>query len=139
MLNAKNESKEFMTLQNMIDYCLKKQGAYLDFPFGPDFAIIKIKAPSEEKGRIFAQVYNLKGAPVATFNCTAEMGLYYRGKYEGKVVRGWHCPPVQQPYFNTVYFDGSIPDSEIYQMADESYEVVLAKLSKAKQKEILES
>ena len=126
-----------MTLQNMIDYCLKKKGAYLDFPFGPEYAIIKLKTPSEEKGHIFAQIFELKGAPVTTFNCTAETGVYYREKYPEKVVRGWHCPPVMHPYFNTISFDGSIPDAEIYKMADESYAVVLAKLSKSKQKEIL--
>lgn len=128
-----------MTLQNITDYCLKMKGAYLDFPFGPEFVIVKVKAPSEEKGRIFAQIFELKGAPVTTFNCTVEMGFYYREKYPDKVVRGWHCPPVQQPYFNTISFDGSIPDSEIYKMADESYEAVLAKLPKHAQKEILES
>ena len=128
-----------MTLQEMIDYCLKKKGAYLDFPFGAEYAIIKVKAPSDEKGRIFAQIFELKGAPVTTFNCTAENGLYYREKYQGKVVRGWHCPPVQHPYFNTVYFNADIPDDEIFKMADESYGVVVAKLPKAKQKEILEN
>ena len=128
-----------MTLQDMIDYCLKKKGAYLDFPFGPEFTIIKVKAPSDEKGRIFAQIFELKGAPFTTFNCTAEMGLFYREKYPGKVVRGWHCPPVMQPYFNTVSFDGSVTDDEIYKMADDSYSVVLAKLPKAKQKEINET
>jgi len=127
-----------MTLQNMIDYCLEKKGAYLDFPFGPECAIIKVKAQSQKKGRVFAQIFNLKGADVATFNCTAEMGLVYRQKYPDKVVRGWHCPPVMQPYFNTVSFN-VVPDDEIYKMADQSYEVVFAKLPKAKQKEILDS
>jgi len=125
-----------MTLQEMIDYCLKKTGAYLDFPFGAEYAVIKVKAPTQEKGRIFAQVFELKGEPVGTFNCTFEGGLFYREKYPGKVVRGWHCPPVMQPYFNTVSFDGSIPDAEIYIMADESYGIVVGKLPKKCQKEL---
>lgn len=128
-----------MTLKEILDYCLKKKGAYLDFPFGPEYMIVKVKAPNEQKGRVFAQIFELNGAPVATFNCTAEAGLYYRKKYTDKVVRGWHCPPVMQPYFNTVSFDGSVCDDEIYKMADESYALVLTKLSKAKQKEILQS
>jgi predicted DNA-binding protein (MmcQ/YjbR family) len=125
-----------MTLQDIIDHCLKKKGAYLCFPFGEGYAVVKIKAADGEKGRIFAQVFELKGEPVATFNCAAEAGIFYRLKYPEKVVRGWHWPPVTAPYFNTVSFDGSVPDDEIYKMADESYAAVLAKLPKTKQKEI---
>ena len=125
-----------MTLQQLIGYCLKKNGAYLDFPFGADTAIIKLKTPSQEKGRIFAQIFNLKGRDMATFNCTSSMGMYYREKYPQKVVRGWHCPPVMQPYFNTVLLDGSISDEEIFIMADQSYQTVLAKLPKSKQLEM---
>lgn len=128
-----------MTLQEILDYCLKKKGAYLDFPFGADTAAVKVKGPNDDKGRIFALIYELKGKPVANLCCTAEMGIFYREKYPDKVVRGWHCPPVQQPYNNTVSFDGSIPDGELYKMADESYAVTVSKLPKAKQKELLES
>jgi predicted DNA-binding protein (MmcQ/YjbR family) len=45
-----------MTLQNILGYCLKKKGAYLDFPFGAEYAIVKVKAPSREKGRVFGRV-----------------------------------------------------------------------------------
>ncbi len=27
---------------------------------------------------------------------------FYRRMYPGVVVRGYHCPPVQQPYWNTI-------------------------------------
>lgn len=46
-----------MTLLEIEAYCLAKTGAYLDFPFGPDAKIIKVKAPSQEKGRILAQLF----------------------------------------------------------------------------------
>ena len=126
-----------MTHQEILDYCLGKQGAYLDYPFGPDVAVVKVKAPSQEKWRIFAQVFMLRGEPKATFNCTPDSAEFYRMVYRGSVVRGWHCPPIQQPHFNTVSLDGTVPDEEIRHMIDHAYEVVVAKLPKYIQKELV--
>ena len=126
-----------MTQQEIIDYCLTKRGAYIDFPFGPDFLIIRIKTSKQENGRTFAQIFELKGEPKCTFSCSREGGLFYREIFPDKVVRGWHCPPVQQPYFNTFTVDGTIPADSIKKMADHAYEAVVAKLPKYIQKELL--
>ena len=50
-----------MTLNEIEAYCLTKPGAYLDWPFSPEFAVVKVKSPSMEKGRIFAQPFILRG------------------------------------------------------------------------------
>jgi len=126
-----------MTSQQILDYCLAKPGAYLDFPFGPEVFIIKVKSPSSG-ARIFAQIFLLKGEPCATFNCDMPTGALYRGAYPGVVTRGHHCPPVQQPYFNTVRLDGGVPDDMLLHMIDHSYAVVVAKLPKYAQKELAE-
>ena len=55
----------------------------------------------------------------------------------GKVVRGYHCPPVQQPYWNTIYLD-DFPDGELLNMIDHAYETVFNGFSKKVQKQILE-
>ena len=125
-----------MTQQQIVDTCLALPGAYLDYPFGPDVAICKVKAPSQEQGRIFAQVFMLRGEPMATFNCDRPTGEFYRGLYPEAVTRGWHCPPVQQPYFNTVKLDGTVQDEEILRMIEHAYRVVRAKLPKAAQREM---
>ena len=125
-----------MTHEQIIDYCLKKTGAYLDYPFDPVFPVIKVKAPSQEKGRIFAQPFILHSEPKVTLNCTPESAEFYRSIYRGSVVRGWHCPPIQQPHFNTVNLDGTVPDEEILCMIDHAYEIVVAKFPKYIQKEI---
>jgi len=117
-----------MTQPEILTLCLAKPGAYVDYPFGPDDTIVKVKAPSQEKGRIFAQLFDLRGEPVATFNCDRATGEFYRDLFPGAVTRGWHCPPVMQPYFNTVNLDGTVPDDEIRNMIEHSYEVVVAKL-----------
>ena len=69
--------------------------------------------------------------------CTVEAGQFFRDVYPGKVVRGYHCPPVQQPYWNTVYLE-DFPDEELLNMIDMAYETVLKSFSKKVQKSILE-
>ncbi len=124
------------TQGKLTGYCLEKNGAYPDWPFGEDVTVIKVKAPSQEKGRIFAQFFTLKDKPCATFNCSAETGYFYRSVYPGSVTRGYHCPPVQQPYFNTVSLDGTVPYGELLLMIDHAYETVLKKLPNYIQKEL---
>ncbi len=125
-----------MTLDQIINYCLKKPCAYLDYPFDPIYPVVKVKAPSQERGRIFAQPFILRGNPKVTLNCTPNSADFYRSIYSGSVVRGWHCPPVQQQHFNTVNLDGTVPDDEILRMIDHAYAVVIAKMPKYLQKEI---
>ena len=125
-----------MTQQKIIEYCLAKTGAYIDYPFGPEVTIIKVKSPSQNTGRIFAQIFELKGEPFATFNCDRITGEFYRQTYPKTVMRGYHCPPVQQPYFNTIKLDNSVSDNEILQMINHSYKVVVGKMPKYIQKEL---
>lgn len=119
-----------MTLDEIVAYCLGKPGAYLDHPFDPVMPVVRVKAPSQRKGRIFAQPLVLRGEAKVTLNCTPAAAAYYRAVYPGAVVRGWHCPPVQQPHFNTVSLDGAVPDDEILRMVDNAYETVIAKYPK---------
>jgi len=134
-----------MTLTEIEVYCLTKNGAYLDWPFGPEFPVIKVKAPSrvkapsQEKGRIFAQPFILREEPKVTLNCDMMMGDLYRTIYPGIVTRGYHCPPVQQPYFNTVNLDGTVPDDVLIEMIAHAYTVVVRKLPKRYQKELEDS
>lgn len=122
-----------MTANEIIDYCLRKPGAYLDYPFGPDATIVKVKK------RIFAQLFTLKGEPMATFNCDAMTGDFYRNMYPGIVTRGYHCPAMQQPYFSTIKLNGAVPDDVIKDMFDHSYNRVIQRLKKSDRKELQKS
>lgn len=121
-----------MTHKEILDYCLTKKGAYQDSPFGDKSIVVKVKK------RIFAQLFFLNGKPMFTFNGDALTGDFYRRTYPDDVKRGYHCPPVQQPYFNTVNLGGSVSDEEISRMIDSSYEYVLSKLTKKLKKELEE-
>lgn len=118
--------------QELLRYCLLKKGAYVDHPFGDDSDIVKVR------NRIFAQLFFLKGAPMLTLNGDALRNDLYRQLYPDCIKRGYHCPSVQQPYFNTINLEGGIPKEELLEMIDNSYRYVVGKLPKKIQKELEE-
>ena len=116
-----------MTADEIRAYCLSKPKAYEDRPFGEWPICYKIS------GKIFAQLYEDK----ITLKCTAFQGQMFRQAYPGTVVRGYHCPPVQQPYWNTIDLE-RFPAEELPYMIDLAYDAVIAKFPKKIQLEILE-
>ncbi len=115
-----------MELEEIKAYCLAKPQAYEDLPFwvSPICCIVR--------GKICAVIYPDQGA----VQCAAFSGPVFGQAVPGVVVRGYHCPPVQQPYWNTVYLDG-FPGEELPMIIDHAYETVVASFSKKIQKEIL--
>ncbi len=105
-----------MTAEDIKQYCMSKHAAYETRPFGD--------VP------ICYKDYKI------TLKCAADVADFYRMIYPGKVVRGYHCPPVQQPYWNTIY-PADFPENELYHMIDFAYDTVLNSFSKKVQKEIL--
>ncbi len=119
-----------MTHEEILSYCLKKPGVYEDFPFGPKSTILKVRK------RIFAQLFYLNDEPMLTVNGDALTNDFFRQLYPDAVKRGYHCPPVQQPYFNTINLSENVPDEEIINIIDLSYEYVKHKLPKKVQREL---
>lgn len=124
-----------MNGEDIINYCLAKKGAYLDFPFGDGYAVVKIKTLPKRNGYVFAEVFELKGEEKFTFSTSAEDAVFLRESSEGAVVRGWHCPPVQARYKSTATVD-RVGDDLLKQFADVSYARAYSKLTQ-KEKEAL--
>ena len=115
-----------MANEEIIAYCLGKPQAYEDQPFGEFPVCYKVW------GKIFAQLYHDR----ITLKCTAFSGQALREAYPGVVVRGYHCPPVQQPYWNTIDLT-AFPAEALPHLIDHAYETVVAKLPKKAQKALL--
>lgn len=118
-----------MTAEEIRVYCLSKPGAYEDLPFGDIPICYKVNK------KIFAQIYPNPADYKITLKCTAFAGQAFRQAYPGVVVRGYHCPPVQQPYWNTIYLD-DFPEDVLRMMIDHAYETVVRSLPIKVQKEI---
>lgn len=120
-----------MLVENIKAYCLNQPKAYETYPFGEVPICYKVN------NKIFAQLYPYEWDYKITLKCTSDAGVFYRMVYPDKVVRGYHCPPVQQPYWNTIYLD-DFSDDELLNMIDLAYETVFNSFSKKIQKQILE-
>ena len=117
-----------MTITELQQYCLHKPHTEETYPFGAWPVCYKVG------GKIFAQVYPDK----ITLKCTAFSGQAFRNAYPGVVVRGYHCPPVQQPYWNTIDLS-RFPHEELPMMIDHAFDTVVAELPKRIQREILQA
>lgn len=111
------------------DYCMAKPCAYETRPFGEDPLCYRIA------GKIFAQLTPREDWFKATLKTNPEAAAFYRQAYPGVVVRGYHCPPVQQPYWNTIELNQFDKDM-LFQMIDEAYEETRKGLTKKEQKRI---
>lgn len=105
-------------------YCRKKSGAYETRPFGEYPICYKVM------GKIFAQFTPNPDWFKMTLKCEPQMAEVYRQLYPGVVVRGYHCPPVQQPYWNTIDLTAFTDREVLLQMIDEAYLAVVSKLTK---------
>ena len=116
-------------VKKLEQYCSDKRGAYRDCPFGEIPICYKLN------GKIFAQIYPDKNDCKITLKCTKEDGEFFRSLYPDAVVRGYHCPPSQQPYWNTVYIE-KIPDYELFKMIDLAYKRVFYEFSQKVRREL---
>lgn len=113
-----------MNAESFRAYCLGKPGATEGAPFGPDHIVFKVQ------GKMFA-LLGLDEVPTrVNLKCDPDLALELRDRYE-QVEPGYH---MNKRHWNTVIFDGVIPDVEIRKMIDHSYELVVASLPKAKRK-----
>ena len=96
-------------------------GAVEDYPFGDEVAVYKVG------GRMFALV-SLDGDPGSVnLKCDPDLALELRARYPA-VRPGYHQ---DKRHWNTVELDGSIPESELREMIEQSYELVVSRLPRA--------
>lgn len=120
-----------MRLEKIQEYCMKKHGAMETYPFGDTPICYKVS------GKIFAELYPFQEDYKITLKCEPTLADFYRQQFKDVVVRGYHCPPVQQPYKNTIFIN-NIDEKLLLNMIDHSYERVLSKLTKKEYYKLLE-
>ena len=119
-----------MTMQELMEAALQYPAACAENPFGPESICIRIG----EHGPIFLNL--MPSNSWASFRCEPQMGLLWRTQFPENVRRGWHCPPVQQPYNNTVTLDGAVPDDVLLAMLAHSYQCAMLGLTRARRREL---
>lgn len=110
-----------MTPETLRQYCLDQPGAVEDFPFGEQVSVFKVAT------KMFA-IADLVAVPLeVSLKCDPELAQALRAQYTA-VRPGYH---LDKRHWNTVTVDGSLDDTEIKAMIDDSYDLVVARLTRA--------
>jgi len=106
-------------------YCLGQKGTVEEFPFGPEAQVYKVM------GKMFALIPVDDPARIS-LKCDPALAEVLRENYPA-VQPGYH---LSKRHWNTVTVDGSIPDDEIRDMIDHSYDRVLAGLTRREREQL---
>jgi len=109
-----------MTFETLRGYLLAKPGAVEDFPFDPVTLAAKVG------GRIFALVGTDADPLWLNLKCEPEKAEALREIFPA-VAPGYH---MNKRHWNTLTLDGSMDDTDVFAMIDDSYALVARKRSK---------
>ncbi|MQA62139.1 MAG: MmcQ/YjbR family DNA-binding protein [Actinophytocola sp.] len=111
-----------LTPEKLKAACLAMPGAREEFPFDEANSVFKVA------GKLFA-ISNLTAEPLSvSLKCEPDLAVQLRAAYPA-VVPGYH---LNKQHWNTVTIDGTLPDRTVLDMIEDSYDLVVAKLPKAK-------
>ncbi len=126
---------ESLTFEQAEQYLLAKLEASLNYPFGDEVKVFKVKNKmfgtlalgKMGKGDGDRQDWwlNLK--------CDPEEAIMLRDIFPS-IIPGYH---MNKRLWNTVILDGSIPQGEIERMMDNSFKLVVSKMTKKDQQSVL--
>ncbi len=108
-----------MNVEEVRAYCLLKKGAEESFPFDENTLVIKVM------NKMFALI-SLDDASKINLKCDPLRAIELRECYED-ILPGWH---MNKKHWNTVVYNGSLPDSLVNELIDHSYSLVVDSLPK---------
>lgn len=114
-----------MNLEKFHTYCLSLPGTSEGFPFGENTLVFYVK------DKMFA-LTDVDGFESVNLKCDPEEAVELRERYEA-VQPGYH---MNKKHWNTVLFDGSIPDKVLLEWTKKSYDLVVKGLPKKLREEL---
>ena len=114
-----------MNIEDIRLFCLDKLGVTEGFPFDNTTLVFKVA------GKMFA-LLNLSDNQSINLKCDPDEALELREHYHA-VLPGYH---MNKKLWNTIILDNSIPDTLIMKWIDNSYELVVNKMSKKVKQEL---
>ena len=120
-----------MNIQQLYEFCLSKKGVTEHFPFDEDTLVFKVG------GKMFC-LTSLKnwesGSPFLNLKCNPEKAIELRAEYEA-IQPGYHMSKV---HWNSVYLNIDVSDKLVFQLINDSYELIFNGLTKKLQVQIKE-
>lgn len=117
-----------MERERLRTYCLDKPASAEDFPFGDGVAVYKVA------GKVFALLPVASTPPRISLKCDPVLAELLRETYP-TITPGYH---LNKKHWNSIEVDASIPEDELLEMIDHSYDQVVKGLTR-KERERLNS
>ncbi|MFD0418428.1 MmcQ/YjbR family DNA-binding protein [Streptomyces sp. NPDC127108] len=110
-----------MTPSELRAFCLSFNDVVEEFPFRPETSVFKVA------GKMFA-LSHLDAEPLTVnLKCEPEIALQLRAAHP-EIVPGWH---MNKRHWNTVSLSGDLPDRQVRELIEDSYDLVVAGLPRA--------
>lgn len=104
-----------MTHKEIEQYILSMPNAELDYPFGEEVAVYKVK------GKMFALIPEGKEPVRISLKCDPELSKVLRERYES-VMEGYH---LNKKHWNTIVLSGQLEWEDIQALIRHSYDLVV--------------
>ena len=113
-----------MNFESLKTYLLNKNSATLDYPFGDDVHVFRVK------DKMFALLgereWNEKTVMMLNLKIDPDESFALREVFSS-ITTGYH---MSKRHWISVYFDGTVPDGEVKRLIDGSYDLIVSKLPK---------
>lgn len=118
------------------EICLSFPGSYEDYPFGPETAVFKVRAAVSGSARHDAKMFALSALDAAALSvslkCDPVLAVQLRAVHP-EIAGAYH---LNKTHWNGVRLDGALPDSMVRDMIEDSYDLVVASLSRKQQEQL---
>ncbi len=115
-----------MDKRRLREHCLSYPGSAETFPFGPETSVFKVA------GKMFA-LSRLAGRPLEiSLKCEPTLAQQLRETHAA-IRPGYH---LNKQHWNTVTVDGSITEQMLKDLIEDSYDLVVSRLSEARRREL---
>lgn len=108
------------------EYLLAKPEARLDYPFGPEVAVYKVRDKLFALATAYGQGQE-QGQARLNLKCDPLEAQQLRMVFRDTVIPGYH---MNKKHWNSVILNGSLPRTELLRMVDNSYALVVKSLGK---------
>lgn len=108
-----------MNMKDIVEHCLSYPDSYEDHPFGDGWTAIRHKG----NGKIYALIFHLNDHLCINLKCNPNHAGTLRDTFTD-VKPGYH---MNKEHWNTVYLEGELSKSVIYDMVRESYHLTQPK------------
>lgn len=115
-----------MNVEEFRTYCLSKKYVTESFPFDNVTLVFKVA------NKMFALLSLEKIPPTANLKCEPERAVALRDRFP-EIIPGFH---MNKKHWNTVEIDSGLGNDFVRELIDDSYDLIVASLTKKLQKEL---